>query len=141
MSVPVGEPAIGAMVAEIAALREEVHELRSAVQAAHGRVRLSMREQTRCPSCGETKILHSTRVSTGMGDAQSLCLWQPDYNQRKASLRTKVLGKVPIHALLEVYICMNCRLTEWYTQSLEDLDLEQEQFRVLEGAVADGSYR
>ena len=118
-----------------AQLRAELDALREQVSAAQGRVRMTMREQVRCPGCGGTSILHSSRVidSANAHKLHGLGLH-----------RGLKWGKVlPVQGPLEIYICRACGLGEWYVKDLDDVDTSDEQFRIIEGATDQptGPYR
>lgn len=114
---------------QLADTRQELAALRTQLDQARNRTSMTMRAQTRCPGCGGTKILHSTKAVDSGNPGNALCLHTP----------VKIFrGFIPTGAF-EVYVCMSCRLAEWYVTSLDDVKLDLEQFRIIEGESGDGA--
>lgn len=90
---------------EIRQLREEVAALGQSIADARGRVKLSMREQIRCPDCGARRIARIDQIPDfGYGAVFPLGLAYED--------RGVWRGKRP-RAPLQVYVCTECGLVEW----------------------------
>lgn len=123
---------IAALETRIASLEEELARLKVDVGAAQGRVKLTMRGQRRCPSCGSTKLVYSPKVNDGDQGRYELGLAQPSI------WRSKRVG------IFEVYLCSQCGLAEWYVRdSGELLSAHPELFKAIDGANSDegGPYR
>ena len=115
-----------ALEAEMATMRAELEGLRAQVGAATGRVKLTMREQTRCPACAGTTIVHAKDVQDGPYTSATMVL------QQVGTVRIRRKGKI------EAYVCRGCGLMEWYAD-LSDVDFSADGIRIIEGVTADPS--
>lgn len=102
-------------VAELAALRTEIAELRAQLDSARLAEPPTMRGRTRCPSCHATRIAHARKIlDRGDGDMRkALALCQPSW------WSSTVVGE------FEAYACTGCGLVEWYVKdpgTLRDVD-------------------
>jgi hypothetical protein len=124
-----------AIEAELAALRETVQSLREqletlshAVAAARGRVKLTMRSQTRCPGCAGIDLLHATEILDG-GEASGR---NPMSVAKKGVFRDRPIGR------FEAYVCTGCGLVEWYCDTT-DVEPDGENVRAVRGANTSGT--
>jgi hypothetical protein len=103
--------------------RNEFEALRAQVHAARERIDLSMRGQTLCPACGCRKILFASKVlDRGDGDSrEKMALAKPSF------WRGKIVGQ------FEVCVCTACGLVEWYARDVHEVEIDGEDFRLVEG--------
>jgi hypothetical protein len=114
-------------------LAAEVDTLRAVIDAARERAALTMRGQTRCPGCGCTRILHSFKI-----------LDRADGNFRKSlALVQPSVWRGRTEGELEVYTCTQCGLAEWYVKDVDEIDVTNKQFELIEGVkqATNGPYR
>lgn len=123
---------LGQIRDELEQLRQEVEHLRADLRDARGRIGLTMKAQSRCPACGCQRLIFAQNVlDRSDSGRQKLSVAQPSV------WRTRGVGE------FEVFICSSCGLTEWYVKRPEELEEEEELFRVIEGPDSgkDGPYR
>ena len=122
----------GRLEGEVHELRQRVVELSKALDAARGRVSLSMRDQRRCPSCGEGKILHAPALLDRSDAGRTkLAIAQPSVWSSKG------LGE------LEAFFCARCGLAELYVKESASIEPDGKHVRLVEGGEPgeDGPYR
>jgi len=113
---------IDALEITLAKLGAEQERVRAEICAARGRVNLSMRRQIQCPACGCTTIVHATEVlDRSDGTRYPLALAKPSI------WRSRTVGH------LEAYICSDCALVEWYVKDLDEVEIDGDKFRLLQG--------
>ena len=115
---------LDALRTELSELRAHVEALRSQLRDARGRIDLTMRGQTCCPSCGCTRIAHAMSIlDRGESDSRrAMALYKPKW------WSSKVMGQ------LEAYACTRCGLLEWYVKEPSNLEANDEYLRILEGS-------
>jgi hypothetical protein len=124
-----------AITAELATLRQTVQSLQEqletlsyAVADARGKVKLTMRAQTRCPGCGGIDLLHATEIlDRGEGSGRN-----PMSVAKKGLFRDRPIGR------FEAYICAGCGLVEWYCD-IADVMPDGDKLRVVRGVDTAGA--
>ena len=113
-------------------LRRQVEALRQELRGTTERAALTMRAQTRCPACGNRRILHADKVlDRDAGSLNELALIQTSVWSGKGAGR------------FEVFICTQCGLTEWYVKDLAELAQQEKHFAVIDATPKEesGPYR
>lgn len=89
-----------------------------------------MRKTLRCPKCDERRVLHVRHVSDKDAGHQPLSLVS-----ERGTWTWKSRGA------LEAYVCASCGYTEWYTSKPEELTVDGDVIRLLEGPPREGPFR
>ena len=106
---------------ELSQLRGQLETLTHQVEQRRAGSDHSMRATLRCPSCNGRSILHAK--------------WLQDRTDSGAvplSIDKQGLFIPKPVAPFECHICTKCGLVEWHVRNVDDLDLQDDRFELLE---------
>lgn len=123
---------LAGLSAKLNALSAEVEALRSALQDARGRVDLSMRGQSLCPTCGSRELLYARQVLDKAGAPTPM-----QVRGIEGFFRHEYQGT------LAIYICRRCGLCEWYVSDPASIAPDGDVITAIEGrdSTDSGPYR